>query len=294
MTRSTLLIVPAAALVALAGCASPDVDGLTPAAGPPDQRYEVAAVVLESPDHGPQLCHAVAESLPPQCGGPDVVGWDWSIVESESAQGTTWGLYQLVGVWDGERFTLTEPARPADPPSATAAPDVPDFTTPCPEPAGGWRPVDPSRATMHAQEQALARAAEAADYAGAWVDQSYLDELGVDRDDPAAVEQRANDPARLVLNLRFTGDPGEREEWIREVWGGALCVTAADRTLQELLGIQQQLQLDHPGLLSSGVDEPGNRVVAQVLVASPELQAELDDRFGEGVVALHGWLRPVD
>jgi hypothetical protein len=295
MARSTFRAVPAAALLAVAACAAPGVDGVTPAGPPSEQRYQVAATVLESPEHGPQLCQAVATSLPPQCGGPDIVGWDWEAVESESAGGTTWGAYQLVGTWDGERFTLSEPARPAGPESAAGAvPGTPDFVSPCPEPDGGWRPHDPARATVQAQEEALARAAQAPDYAGAWLDQSYLDDLDVDRDDPTAVEELANDPTRLVLNVRFTGNPQEREQWIRQVWGGALCVTTATRTLQELLDIQQELHRDYPDLLGSGVDEVGNAVVAQVPVASPELQRQLDDRYGEGAVILDGWLQPVD
>ena len=38
-----------------------------------DQIYEADLTVLQSPDHGPELCYVVAESLPPQCGGPSVV-----------------------------------------------------------------------------------------------------------------------------------------------------------------------------------------------------------------------------
>ncbi|WP_405218163.1 hypothetical protein [Agrococcus sp. Ld7] len=42
-------------------------------------------------DNGtPMLCYNVATSLPPQCGGPEVVGWDWSAVEYEEANGVRW------------------------------------------------------------------------------------------------------------------------------------------------------------------------------------------------------------
>lgn len=68
-----------------------------------------AVAVLESPEHGPQLCAAVATSLPPRCEGPDVVGWDWSAVRHESVRGTKWGWYRVAGTWDGSRLTLTEP-----------------------------------------------------------------------------------------------------------------------------------------------------------------------------------------
>lgn len=42
-------------------------------------------------DNGtPMLCYNVAASLPPQCGGPAVIGWDWSAVEHEDADGVRW------------------------------------------------------------------------------------------------------------------------------------------------------------------------------------------------------------
>jgi hypothetical protein len=280
---------PAAGLLALAGCAEADADpAAEPGASDQQQRYEVAATVLESPEHGPQLCGAVEDSLPPQCGGPDIVGWDWETVEAESVHGTTWGGYVLVGTWDGERFTLTEPAV-VDDGSRAPDPDEEDpFASPCPAPDGGWQPVDPATATDGALEEALARAATAPDYAGAWLDQSYMADV-----DESDIEELGNDPTRLVLNLQFTGDLAEREQWIREVWGGALCVTGADHTEAELRDIQQRVHEDLPDVQSSGVDVAANVVTAQVFVATPELQQQVDDAYGEGTVVLDGWLRPV-
>jgi hypothetical protein len=61
-------------------------------AGGGDQRYEGSFTLLESAEHGPELCHEVFTSLPPQCGGPSVVGWDWDAVDGEKTMsGTTWG-----------------------------------------------------------------------------------------------------------------------------------------------------------------------------------------------------------
>ncbi|GAB2621294.1 hypothetical protein GCM10027168_61580 [Streptomyces capparidis] len=130
------------AALTLTGCGGSDGDGRAAAdpsvpapgtPGTPDRpphnvvpedytgRFRVTATVLESPDHGPQLCHTVAESLPPQCAGPDVVGWDWSRVRAQTENGTTWGEYRLVGTWDGKRFTPTEP--PAAASSGAGAPE---------------------------------------------------------------------------------------------------------------------------------------------------------------------------
>jgi hypothetical protein len=62
-----------------------------------------SGTVLESPDHGPQLCHAVAESYPPQCPGLEVVGWNWAAVDGEEfAGGTTWGAYEVTGTVEAE------------------------------------------------------------------------------------------------------------------------------------------------------------------------------------------------
>src|SRR5829696_1122227 len=102
MKRSPAVL--ASSVLLLGGCAAQPAD---PAAGGTatsgGERYAVSATVLESPDHGPQLCSSVMESYPPQCGGggPDVVGFDWAEGE-ESASGTTWGAFRVVGTWDGD------------------------------------------------------------------------------------------------------------------------------------------------------------------------------------------------
>ncbi|WP_406673857.1 hypothetical protein WBK31_35795 [Nonomuraea sp. N2-4H] len=106
MRSLPLLALPA--LLALTACGGGDTTTAEPVTYAAD-----SVTVLESPEHGPQLCSTVAESLPPQCSGPDVVGWDWSKVRHESHGGTTWGQYRVVGTWDGAKLTLTEPPGPA-------------------------------------------------------------------------------------------------------------------------------------------------------------------------------------
>jgi hypothetical protein len=260
----------------LAGCAQPGtavgVDEPAVAASVPPGRYRAVATVLESPEHGPQLCHSVADSLPPQCGGPDVAGWSWESVAHESANGTRWGSYAVVGTFDGTRFTLTEPARVA---TADQPADVHDLTSPCPAPAGGWRPLDRARASDAAMQAAIARATGMPGFAGLWLDQNGGE----------------NDPARLVLNVRFTGDPVSRQAALREVWGGALCLGPAKHSQADLERVQTELT-GTPGMLSSGIDVVGNRVDLMTLVATPRQQADLDRRYGAGAVRLTGWLRP--
>ncbi len=88
--------------------------------------------MLESTEHGPQLClGGIAASLPPQCGGPDIVGWSWDAVDAEeAANGTTWGSYRVVGTYTDAVFSLTEPATSPDPSLADDGFEV-DFSSPC-------------------------------------------------------------------------------------------------------------------------------------------------------------------
>jgi len=98
--------------------------------------YEADAFVLDEPDREPVMCFGgVADSLPPQCGGIPVVGWDWTAVEGEeTASNTTWGSFHLAGTYDGSAFTILEAGPVADEPSG-----VDPVDTPCPEPEGGGR-----------------------------------------------------------------------------------------------------------------------------------------------------------
>jgi len=227
----------------------------------------------------------VAESLPPQCGGPDIVGWDWSTVDEEqSAGGTTWGVYSVVGTWDGERLTLTEPPGPAQDDEATSD----DLSTPCDPAPGGWAVVDPATATEAGQQAALSYARGQNDFAGAWVDQS----INPASQDDARDEEAMNDPTRLVLNLRFTGNLTRHEAEVRDVWGGWLCIVEAERPLAELLRVQEELP-ESLDVLSSSVDEVRGVVEVSVVVADDDLQQSLDDRYGTGVVEVTGALRPV-
>lgn len=56
---------------------------------------------------GPELClGAVAESWPPQCGGPPIEGWDWADHHGvfERQQRIRWGQFLVTGTWDGSTF----------------------------------------------------------------------------------------------------------------------------------------------------------------------------------------------
>ncbi|MFZ6003654.1 MAG: hypothetical protein ACOYXM_06930 [Actinomycetota bacterium] len=287
--RRDLILVALAVLGLLGACS--DEERVDAGGGAPSgQRYEANATVLESPAHGPQLClGAIATSLPPQCGGPDIVGWGWDAVEGEeAANGTTWGSYRVVGTYTGGVFTLTEPAVAPDPSLGDDGFSV-DFTSPCPAPAGGWAVVDVATATEAGQQAANEYAVAQADYAGSWVDQSINPALA-DGFDPGD-EEVANDPTKLVLNVRFTGDLERHTEELRARWGGPLCVTAAEHTSSELEAIQAELSVE-PGMLESSTDVVTNQVFVRVII-DDGVQQRLDAQYGKGVVRVTSALRPV-
>ena len=139
--RTACMALMAAAVLLLAGCAGQggsggtdsDADWMPRTPVLPAEAHAVATV-LES-DGTPMLClGAIAESYPPQCSGPTVIGWDWAAVDGEeTASDVTWGAYAVWGDWDGETFTVTrEPVLAAlfDPMVDPSAPNPWDDTLP--------------------------------------------------------------------------------------------------------------------------------------------------------------------
>jgi hypothetical protein len=173
------LLLAAIALL-LTGCAAGDPGGAVPAqtVGAQERRYQATATVLQNRNHGPELCLGVLESFPPHCGGLPIPNWRWDQVEGEqTAGGTTWGRYQLVGTYDGASFTVirADLAPPASRPSAEER--FKDEPKPaCPEPDGGWALPDPARRSEHYLEPVDRVARAAPDFAGLWI--SYLAPMG--------------------------------------------------------------------------------------------------------------------
>lgn len=252
-------------------------------------RFRAWATVLEKGSGGPQLCvGAIATSYPPQCGGPPVVGWDWSKARHEERSGVRWGAYVVVGRFDGTRFTLSGPAVVDD--GSGPRPQRPaerDFTSPCPAPAGGWVPPDPARATDDAMNQLTLLAPQQPGYAALWLDQN----LGATP--TASPSGGDNDPRRIIVNVSTTGDVTAMEQALRKVWGGNLCVVPGPRTEAELRRVQTALE-HAPGMLESGADSIGGWVDLTVVRATRQYQQQLDDTYGAGLVRLIGALEPVD
>jgi len=246
-------------------------------------RFRMSAMVLQNRGHGPQVCGMAAASLPPQCGGPDIVGFSWGRLKAESYAGSKWGTYVLVGTFDGSKLTLTEPALDSDQTRQGPGPagSDADFTTPCLKPAGGWRPVDPSRATDSAFEAATRRAEAESGFGGLWIDQPLTG--GV------------RDPRRFVLNVSTTGDIAAMERKLREVWGGSLCVSKAAHSTAQLSRVRAALMANPlPEMGSLGIGDSTGQVGVDLFLATEKQQRELDARFGKGTVRLEGLLKPID
>ncbi len=269
---------------------------MLPAAGP----VRAIATVLDEGD-GPMLClGGVAMSLPPQCSGPAVVGWDWAEhPEAESASGVTWGEFTMVGTWDGTTFTPSEVRE-------TTAEDWPEedvtalFASRCEEPEGGWIPLDRATTTDAALSAAHRVAEKLPGYAISWGDQSInphwqeMQDLHDSGGTPSLEAQQAmNDPTYTILNIGVTDDVAGAEAAVREVWGGPLCVSQFVNTHAHLRDVARELR-DLPGGLSSGYGNIGNKVEISVTYDDGSIQAWVDEEYGADVVEVTSALQPMD
>jgi hypothetical protein len=278
-------------LLLLSACAARDPDPGQPgqAAQGPEQRYETTATVLESPDHGPELCLGfVGDSFPPQCGGLPIPNWRWTQVQGEESRiGTTWGAYHLVGTYVGASFTLIAADRAAPvPPPSPAEQSKDALKTPCPEPAGGWPVSDPAKASRQEMDAARRVAAAQPDFAGLWL--SSLEPIA---------NNLAEDPGEVVLNVAFTGDLQQHATELRRRWGGRLCVTRHQRTMAQLRRIQRELTGaagKHLGLrvLSSVPSNDHNVLDLHVVALNAQTRQAIQERYG-GAVHATAALTPV-
>jgi hypothetical protein len=244
--------------------------------------YEGEGMVLEAKGRGPELClGGVTDSLPPQCSGIPLLGWDWrSLDGAESAAGTTWGSYHVIGRFDGETLTVTE-VGPFEEGSDSFGAD-PDFSTPCAAPSGGWEAF--GEVTQDGTGPVHAYAKRQPDYVTSW--HTHLR--------PAEAEF-----GPVVVNVVFTGDRERHEAEIREFWDGPLCVVErAGRTARELAQIRTEAEASLPtlGLEMLWSSEAGVDSVIEIGVVvdvDGKGQAAFDARYGPGVVRLFPALQPL-
>lgn len=230
----------------------------------PDGKVRTSGLVtVLDPGTGPQLCLGpIAESYPPQCGGPAVDGFEWGDVGFEEASGVKWGSYALTGTFDGTTFTATD-AIPAALYDAMAEPPDDPLGAACETPAT----TDTARATPEDLDATLAAASALPGYATAWL-------------------------TGTTINVAVTEDEAGAESTLRETWGGPLCVTTVEKTDADLNAINQELQAALPTLLTSGSFAPDS-LDAQVVFDDGSIQDWVDATYGEGLVRISSALVPV-
>ncbi len=231
----------------------------------PDGRVSTHGLVtVLDPGTGPQLClGAIAESYPPQCGGPAVEGFEWGDVGVERASGVTWGSFALTGTFDGTTFSVTD-AIPAALYDAMAEPQDEPLGVACEAPAT----TDTARTTPEDMDATLAAATALPGYATTWLTGS-------------------------TINVAVTEDAAGAESTLRETWGGQLCVTTVEKTDADLNVVNAELQAALPTLLTSGSFAPDS-LDAQVVFDDGSIQEWADTTYGEGLVRVSSALTPVE
>ncbi|WP_454295240.1 hypothetical protein [Salana multivorans] len=285
---ASLLLVPALAL--LTACATSSAGGTIPepapdtpeaaqveaSTAPAEPRYAATATIIQQPGEEPQACFgAVLTSLPPQCGGPVVVGLDWADVpDAETLSDVTWGAGWVVGVYDADdfTFTLTEPVR-EDPPDGMQPPD-PRGDLPgaldalCEDPWRGGDESAPSPNEMPLHE----RAAQLPGFITTYV---------------------SDGSTHLNVLLTRGSDVEAAHASLREVWPGWLCVGAPEHDgpsqdesfdAMEALGAALD-QADHQGVLGSGANATRGTFSIQVILADDATRTLVED-------ALAPWYSP--
>jgi len=235
-------------------------------------------LVLQQDGEPPELCvGGVAESYPPQCGGPELVGLDWTdLPEHEKASGVTWGEASVVGTYDGARFTLVEP--PTQEPPDGPAPEPAAFPQLCDDPFRGGDEdyASDSEAAQTAQNDLGGLLQSYDGYVTSWVSDGSS-----------------------MFNVLVQGDAEEAHAAIREVWPGGLCVEQRDLpTERDLRAAQQAVVESDVKVLSVGSGGADAVLDVAVLVADEPnvaaVQQAVSDWLTPDQVRVTGALNPVD
>jgi hypothetical protein len=259
--------------------------------GDPDApRYETAGAVIGT-DQRAQVCGAVMESMPPQCGGGTPIdGWDWGSVPHESSGMVRWGSYHLVVTYDEarNRYAVAGPVTELVP-DDVARPDA-DYllNINCPAPEGGWQWAD---VTDEEQGAFLAHAASLEGFAGSW-----LITIGFGRD----AGQR-----QISIAYLDDVDVDARRAELQAMWPVPICVLERTHTLEELREIESlfgpadgrdfsDLAKSYGAIGYVNFVEYEGVIRLPVLIEEPGAQEELDARFGPGAVVLEPTLRLVE
>jgi hypothetical protein len=231
-----------------------------------DTTFSFSGTVDEEDEQGAHLCIGARPSIepPPPCGGPLVGNWDWSAVEHATDGSRRSGGYTVVGTYDPEANTFMITETPTPP-----APEEPDEDVPallCPEPPGGWDEADPEQLVGFYE-----RIHSLDGFAGLYGHQTF------------------------VYTVLTTGDVATMEADVRGFYDGPLCVGSAERSYAELERIRDEISTDvGSDVLSVGPDDVTNTVTVELLWPDPDIEAELEQRYGDAVRITDTALTPLD
>lgn len=275
MRRNALLRCAAIlAMLAVAGCSSGDPAADRPAGsvdGPAgaEELVTQGIVMQASPDSRVELCVGpIAESYPPQCRGPELLGeFSWDDVPAREQGGVRWSEegYFAVGRYDraADTFTLSR-GLSATPPDGFVMPtsDPVEFPRLCEDPFRGGDPS--SAADLAAQERLQQRLPAIDGYVTSWVSDGVS-----------------------LFNVVVTGDAEAAHAALREVWQGGLCVVQRDLpTAADLTAAQEALteRSAEMRLTTAGSGGVSGVLEVGVIVADAETRALIHDVVGP-------WLR---
>lgn len=254
---------------------SPSADPSPQAPLPKDQLYEGTGVVVDNPGEKPIIClSGVEETAPPRCDpGTKLRRWSWEGMTFDELGGSRWGTFTVQGTYIVGVFTLK--GEPEVPEPYVRGDGDDESSVPCPH-EGRWPAPDPERTSSEDRAAAIRAARAQPDHAGAWIGD------------------------HVVLVLAFTGDAERHEAEAREHWGGPLCIWIMEHSNRELGQIQRDVS-DGKWTEDFGVettwsdrDVTTGIVMIGVIASTPEFEAELERRYGPGVVEVHPALHPVE
>ena len=268
MRRHTLLICAATlALSAVAGCGSGGTVGDPPSGtvdGPAVAEELVAqGIVMQASEAAPvELCIGpIAESYPPQCRGPELLGeFSWDDVQARQQGGVRWSDegYFAVGRYDrtADTFTLSRPLS-TSPPEGFVMPaaEPVEFPQLCEDPFRGGDASDAG--DLAAPERLQQRLTTIDGYVTSWVSDGVS-----------------------LFNVVVTGDAEAARAALREVWPGGLCVVQRDLPTADELAAAQAALTEHAaelGLTTAAANGVSGVLEVGVVVADAATTALVHD-----------------
>ena len=221
-------------------------------------------------------------SLPPRCGGPELIGWEWPAESESSPDRTRWVSASFRARYDIDARTLTvvgDISRSSEPTEAVGHVPPPQR---CEPPAGGWPPVDqPGQMEAYGRllQTRLERRAEVVAAAYLLRDGVPMVEIAVGPDVDAAA---LHDELAAIYPYPLC------------VWrSNGLRLDEREAILSHFVAAMGSAP-DGMRVLTAG-DDPGEaRVEVSVEFDDGRFQAAADERWGAGAVRIESALVVLD